>query len=118
MMEEHIREFLAIEGVREFYCDKIGYETGYTGLALRPGYQTWCLGIIEGTVPLEGDITEEFRDYLIEECKKATEVGTHTNSFINVYDSRRHPAFINGAVELTEGRHADIVLCIRQGGRV
>lgn len=59
MMEEHIREFLAIEGVREFYCDKIGYETGYTGLALRPGYQTWCLGIIEGTVPLEGDITEE-----------------------------------------------------------
>ena len=45
-MEEHIREFLAIEGVREFYCDKIGYETGYTGLALRPGHHVWYPGQI------------------------------------------------------------------------
>lgn len=106
MMEEHIEEFLAIEGVSGFYCDKIGYETGYTGLALRPGYEAWCLGIIEGTVPLEGDVTKEFRDYLMEEDNhKAVEVGAHTNSFINVYDSSHHPAFINGAVELTEGRH-------------
>lgn len=108
IMEEHIEDFLAIEGVSGFYCDKIGYETGYTGLALHPGYQTWCLGIIDGTIPLEGEVTKEFRDYLIEECKKATEVGAHTNSFINVYDSSHHPAFINGAVELKEGRHVEI----------
>ena len=108
IMEKHIEEFLAIEGVSGFYCGSTERHKGYTGLLLHPGHETWCLGIIDGTVPLGGDVTEEFREYLIEEHLKAAEVGASTNSFIEVYDSRWHPAFVNGAVELVEGRHVGI----------
>lgn len=108
MMEEHIERFLAIEGVSGFYGGARKYETAYTGLKLHPGYHTWCLGIIDGTVPLGGEVTEGFRDYLIKEHEKATEVGTHTSNFIEVYDSEWDPAFMNGAVELVKGRHIGI----------
>ncbi len=105
LRESHLKEILAIEGVSGVYRDNFGRETGYTGLLLRPGYQAWCQDIIDGKIPVEGEVTKEFRDYLIEECRKATEVGMHTNSFLEVYDSEWHPAFVNGAVELVEGRH-------------
>lgn len=103
--EHHIEEFLEIEGVSGFYGDTLVREIGYTGLSLRPGYEAWCMDIINGDIPLGGEVTKEFRKYLIEECKKATEVGMHSNSFLEVYDSEWHPAFVNGALELVEGRH-------------
>jgi ABC-type lipoprotein release transport system permease subunit len=104
--EHHIEEFLAIEGVSGFYCDNLGRESGYTGLTLHPGFNTQCLNIIDGTIPLGGEITEEYRDMIKND--PTYEVNAHTNSFIEVYDSEWHPAFVNGSVRLVEGRHVRI----------
>lgn len=108
MMEEHIEEFLAIEGVKGFYSEDMACLSAYTGLSLRPGYYSWCQNVAHENVPLEGDITKEFQDYLIEESYNADKVKAQSNGFLGVYDSEWHPAFINGAVELVEGRHIRI----------
>ncbi len=102
--EHHIEEFLAIEGVRGFYCDNLQRYDAYTGLSLHPGYNSWSLDIADGKIPLEGDVTEEFREFVIEE-RESFEAGAHTNSFLRVYDSEWHPSFVNGAVELVAGEH-------------
>lgn len=102
--EHHIEEFLAIEGVSGFYCDNLQRDEVYTGLSLHPGYNSWSLDIADGKIPLEGDVTEDFREYVIEE-RESYEAKAHTNSFLKVYDSEWHPSFVNGAVELVEGRH-------------
>ena len=71
MMEEHIEEFLAIDGVSGFYCESMERMNGYTGLSLHPGYYAWCMDIISGKIPVEGEITKEFRDYLVNEIGRA-----------------------------------------------
>ncbi len=111
--EHHIEEFLETEGVSGFYCDNLDRETGYTGLTLHPGYHAWCTDIVNGKIPLGGDVTEEVRESYKQDT--STEVKAHTNSFILVYDSEWHPAFVNGAVELVEGRHVrtgDVAKCV------
>ena len=102
--EHHIEEFLAIEGVSGFYCDNLQRDEAYTGLSLHPGYNSWSLDIVDGKIPLEDDEMKEYQKYVISE-RKSYEAKAHTNSFLKVYDSEWHPAFVNGAVELVEGKH-------------
>lgn len=114
MKEEYVDDFLAMEGVCGFYRD-LGRETAYTGLTVCPGFQTRYFYMADGTLPPE---TEDERVY-VEHLKtmdteeldqfwqemKSTETGMHSNDFMEVYDSEWHPAFVNGAVELVQGRH-------------
>lgn len=102
--EHHIEEFLAIEGVSEFYCDNLQRQEAYTGLLLHPGYHSWSLDIADGKIPPEDDEMKEYQEYVISE-RKSYETQAQTNSFLKVYDSEWHPSFVNGAVELVEGRH-------------
>ena len=95
IMEERINE----DGEKEIIYSAplirdLGRESGYTGLTLHPGFNTQCLNIIDGTIPLGGEITEEYRDMIKND--PTYEVNAHTNSFIEVYDSEWHPAFVNG----------------------
>ena len=102
--EHHIEEILEIEGVSGFYCDNLQRQSEYTGLLLHPGYNSHQLDMIDGKVPLDEYTTEEDLEYMRND-RAAYEADTHTNSFLKVYDSEWHPAFVNGAVELVEGRH-------------
>ena len=102
--EHHIEEFLAIEGVSGFYCDNLQRHQAYTGLSLHPGYCSQGLDIADGKIPLEDDEMKEYQEYVISE-RKSYETQSQTNSFLGVYDSEWHPAFVNGAVELVEGSH-------------
>lgn len=103
--EHHIKEFLAIEGVSGFYCDNLQSEIAYTGLSLHPGYNSRWLDILNGTIsPEEGNVTKEDLEAM-REMKDSFEADAHSNRFLKVYDSEWHPSFVNGAVELVEGRH-------------
>ncbi len=103
--EHHIEEILAIEGVSGFYCDNLQSSTAYTGLTLHPGYNSGRLDIINGTIsPEEANVTEEEREYMLD-MKDSYEADAHSNRFLKVYESKSHPSFVNGAVELAEGRH-------------
>lgn len=104
--ERHIKEFLAIDGVSGFYCDNLQSKSAYTGLSLYPGYYSWCLDILDGKVIAEDEQKKkELELGYMEDSRSHYERGAHTNRFLIVYDSEWHPAFVNGAAELTEGRH-------------
>ena len=102
--EHHIEEFLAIEGVSGFYCNNLQSETAYTGLTLHPGFNSGCLDIINGKASLEETVSEEEIEYMVEN-RKCYETDARSNRFLMTYDSEWNPAFINGGVELVEGRH-------------
>ena len=101
--ERHIKEFLAIDGVSGFYCDNLQSKSAYTGLSLYPGYYSWCLDILDGKVIAEDEQKKrELELGYMEDSRSHYERGAHTNRFLIVYDSEWHPAFVNGAAELTE----------------
>ena len=105
--EHHIEEILAIEGVSGFYCDNLQRDNEYTGLSLHPGFNSWCLDIADGKISVENAEEEDYQKDVTEN-RASYEAKAHTNSFLKVYDSEWHPAFVNGAVELVEGRHVRV----------
>ncbi len=114
MKEEYIDDFLAMEGVCGFYRNGNSDQL-YTGLDLQPAFETRLYLLSTGELLAE---TEDDRVYAenmkalkeedpaqYQEELRSTEAGMHANRFITVYDSKWHPAFVNGAAELTCGRH-------------
>lgn len=98
--KEHIKELLAIDGVTGFYA-KTQQVEAYTGLTVKPGHHAWLLDFLDGKYSEEYEGERES----LEEFRGPSETEAHYNRFIPVYDSEWHPAFVNGALELVEGRH-------------
>lgn len=117
MKEEYIDDFLAIDGACGFYRNADWAEL-YTGLTLHPAFQTrlylLSIGELEGETEDDRVYAENMKTIKKEEPAKyqeelqSLETGMHANRFITVYDSKWHPAFVNGATELIHGRHVQL----------
>lgn len=90
LTESKIPQLLRLKGVSGYYTT-LGFETLYAGLELKPGY--WAAS------------AEEFRSLGDEENAKCSETYAHANTFYEVIEGKRHPSFMNGSLELVEGRH-------------
>ncbi len=94
--ESAAEELTSIEGAGGYFGEQ-GAETMYTGLELHPGYCTKYLEESEQIRKTDpGDTDEYIESYKVE---------MHANDYRIVEESKDHPHFRNGALELVEGRH-------------
>lgn len=98
LKRSQVAQLLAIDGVQGYFTE-MGYDPIYTGLDVHPGGYAWSLQAMREDDP-EGT-------YFSEDDWRSTETAMHSNGIYEVADSRWHPFFVNGALELTEGRHVE-----------
>ena len=93
-----LKEILQIDGVQGYYT-QMGHETLYTGLDVHPGgYSNSPDTLAENGTDAEGQSEEDAYNF---------DVYSHVNGFYLVDEGKWHPFFINGALELVEGRNIE-----------
>ena len=93
-----LKEILQIDGVQGYYT-QMGHETLYTGLDVHPGgYSNSPDTLAEDGTDAEGQSEEDAYNF---------DVYSHVNGFYLVDEGKWHPFFINGALELVEGRNIE-----------
>ena len=93
-----LEEILKIDGVQGYYT-QMGYETLYTGLDVHPGgYTNSPDTMAEDGGDADGQSEGDVYNF---------DVYSHVNGFYLVDVGQWHPFFINGALQLVEGRNIE-----------
>lgn len=100
LFESDWDDILAIDGVLGCHA-RMERDSVYTGLEVHPGHNINALAVLNGTAPER----EEGERESLEPLRDSIEAYARSNSFAFTYDTEYYPAFVNGALELTQGRH-------------
>ncbi len=99
LRQEGLDRILAIDGIKGHYSDVGQYEL-YTGLDVIPGHSAQYYKSLLAQDPEAYTGHQEYELSL-----QSAERGAGSQSFLGLDESEWQPFFLNGAVELREGRH-------------
>lgn len=99
LTESTFQKMLEIDGITGYFEESDIWQL-YTGLKLHPGMHMRCIEEIEAKDPeIVTDQEKEF--YKLDKIEK------YANGFYPVIEGKDHPFFMNGAIEISQGRNIE-----------